>query len=174
MAMTFIASQTLASANGSVIFSNIPQTFTHLQIRIKAKNTGTSGAFDYSWMIVNNSSSYAYHRIWGDGSNVSSGNGTSAGVAYYAEFPTSSSGYANMFGTCIVDILDYTSTSKNKTIKSMFGHDQNGAGRVGMYSGVSLSTSAINSIQFNGNTYAFAAGSRFDLYGISSSSTTGA
>lgn len=174
MAMFPIASATLLSAGGTVIFDNIPQNYTHLQVRITAKNVATSGAFDYSWMILNGASSYGYHRLFTDGSSASSAGDSNAGVAYYAEFPTSASGYSNMFGSCIVDILDYTNTSKNKTIKSVYGHDQNGLGRTGIYSGFGISTTAVTYVQFNANSYNFAAGSRFDLYGISSSSATGA
>lgn len=174
MSMFPIASATLTTAGGTIIFDNIPQTYTHLQVRITAKNVGTSGAFDYSWMMMNGASTYAYHRLFTDGASASSGSGSGASAAYYAEFPTSASGYANMFGIAIVDILDYTSATKNKTIKCLYGHDQNGAGRTGLYSGVGISTAAVTYLQFNANSYNFAAGSRFDLYGITSSTVTGA
>jgi hypothetical protein len=174
MTMFPIASVTLGTAGGTVIFDNIPQNYTHLQVRITAKNVGTSGTFDYSWMMINGASTYAYHRLFGDGSSASSGGGSGSGSIYYAEFPTSTSGYANMFGTAIVDILDYTNTSKNKTIKCLYGHDQNGVGRTGLYSGFGISTAAVTYVQFNANSYNFAAGSRFDIYGITTSSVTGA
>lgn len=167
MSMYPIASQTLASPTGSIYFTGIPQTFTHLQFRIFGKNVGTSGAFDYTWMQFNGDggSNYAYHRLFGDGSSAQSGNGTSSTALYWSEFPTTT-GYTNMFGSAILDILDYTNTNKYKTIKNIYGMDQNGVGRTGMYSGLWQSTAAITSVQFNANSYNYAVGSTFQLYGI--------
>jgi hypothetical protein len=66
-----------------------------------------------------------------------------------------------------------TNTSKNKVSRSLGGFDTNGAGRVVLYSGLYLSTVAINQIQIatDGN---LVAGTRCDLYGITTSQVTGA
>jgi hypothetical protein len=73
----------------------------------------------------------------------------------------------------ITDILDYTNTNKNKTIKSISGYDKNGGGAVMISSGAWYNTSAVTQI----NCYESANSaqySRIDLYGISISSATGA
>ena len=165
--MTALATVTLGSPTGSIYFTSIPQNYNHLQVRIFGKNTGTSGSFDFSWMIFNSDSgaNYAYHRIYGDGSSAQSSAGSNSSAIYYGEYPTTT-GYSNIFGAGIIDILDYSNTSKNKTIRNLFGHDENGSGRVGMYSGFWNSTAAITAIQFNGNSYNFQTGSTFVLYGV--------
>jgi hypothetical protein len=67
----------------------------------------------------------------------------------------------------VIDILDYANTSKYKTTRTLAGNDQNGAGLVGLYSGLYMSTSAISSIEFTINGSGnFATGSNFALYGI--------
>ena len=77
---------------------------------------------------------------------------------------------ANVYGAAVIDILDYTNTSKYTTVKSLNGCDNNaGTTDSQMYfaSGNWRSTSAINTIKMY--TYAgqtFATGCTFKLYGI--------
>ena len=73
-----------------------------------------------------------------------------------------------------MDILDYTNTNKNKTIRAIAGFDANGSGTAGLWSSVYLDTSAITSIAVGTANSNFAAGSRLDLYGITTSQVTGA
>ena len=81
---------------------------------------------------------------------------------------------ANVFGTQIIDILDYANTNKNKTIRSISGIDNNGSGDVSLTSNLWMNTAAITSFEIGGFGVNLAAGSRIDLYGITSSSVTGA
>jgi hypothetical protein len=75
----------------------------------------------------------------------------------------------------IIDILDYTNTNKNKTMRSISGFDRNGGGTVGIWSVLySTNTNAITSLILSGGGSYIANGSRFDLYGITSSQETGA
>jgi hypothetical protein len=75
-----------------------------------------------------------------------------------------------MFGGGVVDILDYASTSKNKTIRTLSGADINGAGGdLRLSSGLWFATpAAITSITLyaNGGSSDFAQYSSFALYGI--------
>jgi hypothetical protein len=78
---------------------------------------------------------------------------------------------ANIFGAGIIDIFDYSSTTKNKTIRAFTGTDFNTASttaEVGLFSSVWLNSgSGVSTIRFyfptGGN---FATGSTFALYGI--------
>jgi hypothetical protein len=162
-----LATVTVGTPTGSLYFTSIPQNYSHLQLRMFGKNTGTSGSFDFSWMIFNSDSgaNYTYHRLFGDGSTAQVGSGTGSTAIYYGEYPTTT-GYANIFGAGVMDILDYSNTSKNKTVRNLFGHDENGSGRVGMYSGFWNNTAAITSIQLNGNSYNFQTGMTVVLYGV--------
>jgi hypothetical protein len=73
----------------------------------------------------------------------------------------------NVFGAGVTDILDYTNTSKNTTVRALGGADANGSGSIDLTSAAWLNTNAVTSITLttnNGST--FTAGSSFALYGI--------
>lgn len=152
---------TLASASASVDFTNIPQTYTHLQLRgmITLSALGSGDAFfRYNGDTANN---YSRHALYG--------NGTSA--VGYSEAPTSiqPANYAN--GTAqpscfVIDILDYKNTNKFKTMRGLCGNDLNGSGIVMLNSGAWRSTSAITSINIYQNVGSFGTNSSFALYGI--------
>jgi hypothetical protein len=66
-----------------------------------------------------------------------------------------------------MDILDYTSANKNKTVRMLSGVDNNGTGSILFTSILWMnSTDAISSIRFTVNTGNFAEFSKFALYGI--------
>ena len=66
----------------------------------------------------------------------------------------------------IIDLIDYTSTSKNKVVKSRYGISRNIAGNneVGIMTGLWRNTSAVNSITIFGNVN-YTAGTTIALYG---------
>jgi hypothetical protein len=66
----------------------------------------------------------------------------------------------------LIDILDYASTTKNKTLRGFTGADLNGSGNSNIVSGLWINTAAITSIQIIAEATAFKAGSTFALYGI--------
>jgi hypothetical protein len=69
-------------------------------------------------------------------------------------------------GAFIIDIQDYSSTSKNKTVRTFSGVDFNGSGSVNLYSSLWMSTSAISSLTLTSNTGEFSTNTTFALYGI--------
>lgn len=167
MSMFPIASSVVGSSGAtSIIFNNIPQTFTHLQIRgFASTNSGSTAA-----LLQFNSDSaanYAYHFLIGDGSSPTSGGVTSSTSIVFNAQTTSA-----FFASEIIDILDYTNTNKNKTVKVVNGYDNNTSGFIHFRSGLWTSTSAITTISISSTT--FQQFTRFDLYGISTSNTTGA
>jgi hypothetical protein len=172
--MIWIAGQTLGSATAAVDFNSIPQTFTHLQIRFFIRSQSSSNDFSIgangSFSIANSSS----HSLVGNGSSASSGSWVSQSFIS----PTNSGVGTGVFpsgsvGSGIIDLLDYTNTNKTKVVRMLWGSDQNGAGFVSLFSGSLNTTSAITAFNlFNG--FNWASGSRFDLYGITTSSATGA
>jgi hypothetical protein len=173
MSMFPIASITVGTGGvTSFDFQNIPQTFTHLQLRIFGRST-LSAAVDNLSMYFNNDTgnNYATHFMSGDGSTQTSGAFISNPRFYIPSlWPAATS---NQFADTIIDILDYTNTNKNKTVRTITGFDANGSGRASLVSGLWLSTAAIT--RFSGETSAsIAEFSRIDLYGISTSNVTGA
>jgi hypothetical protein len=114
---------------------------------------------------------YGGHALAGDGSAAFSSNYLGYDAWEIGAIPAAST-TANVFGSHIVDILDYANTNKFKTIRSILGYDANGSGVVSLRSGLWRNTAAITAISI---TYPpFAAGSRIDLYGITTSQATGA
>lgn len=166
-AMDALASATLSTTASSVTFAGIPQGYKHLQIRSTARDNSAAGTVTYMKVNFNNDSgsNYAYHRLFGDGSGVTTDSGSSIAQTY-ANFALANSSTTQIMGASIIDILDYTSTSKHKTIRTFAGADQNGSGRVGISSGLWMSTSAITSIVLVADTGTFGANSSFALYGV--------
>ena len=181
MSMFPIASQTSTGTSGDFVFSSIPQTFTHLQLRIVHRSTSSNtGAFMFLYfngIYTSPYTQYSWHRLYGDGSSaVSTGSANAARIEFnYPYGQPISTDTAGIFGVTIIDILDYTNTNKNKTVKILSGADKNGSGAVHFTSGMLQSTTAaINQIDIQDAYGNFAAGSRFDLYGIFTSGVTGA
>jgi hypothetical protein len=178
MAMTFIASQTISSNGSNPVFSSIPQNFTHLQVRVFGRGMAnfSDGLSLYLQFNDNTTSTnYQNHGLFGNGSSVSSTNNLNVGTIAAQQIFPDSSATANYFGFAICDILDYTSTVKNKVVKVVGGYDKNGGGRAMIYSGVWMPSTpaAINKILVSTDN-GFLSGSRIDLYGIYSANATGA
>jgi hypothetical protein len=170
--MLFIASSgVLGSAAATITFSSIPQTFTHLQARIWGRGTYNNAGSGLSVTCSFTGYSALYrHRLAGNGSSaVSQGYASSYGSIGSVPDVTIN---ASVFGANIFDFLDYTSTTKNKTLRYTGGFDTNGSGEVVLGSSLA-SGGAISNLEFatDGN---FAAGTRIDLYGFTTSSVTGA
>lgn len=167
-----IATLTAAGGETSLTFSSIPSTYKHLQLRILAKDT-TNNTDDAGYSLRFNGISttvYDFHRIKADGTNVSA-NGTvnQSSMSFTYGAVASGAAAASMFGVGIIDIHDYTDTSKNKTVRALVGSNINSAGTttgIALDSGLWRSTAAISSITFLPDLTAFAAGSVFSLYGI--------
>jgi len=165
--------ESIATATGSgattITFSSIPQTYKHLQVRYMARaNTGAGilGAVELTFNGVTGTS-YASHRLWG---NSSTANVAAASSQASIQNVTIAGGgiLANTYGVGIIDIQDYSATTRNKTVRTLIGLDQNTgstSSQILMLSGLFNSTSAITSM-----TFTLAAGfdstTVYSLYGI--------
>jgi hypothetical protein len=162
-----IATQLLGTTASSVTFSNIPNTYKHLQIRcILRESLGTTIGGMYIQVNGDTGSNYAWHRVWGDGASASAG-ASSSTTAQLSGIIATTSGTASVFSSAIIDILDYANTNKYKTIRSLTGLDYNGSGYVGLHSGLWMNTAAVTSITINpDSSQNWQQYSRFSLYGI--------
>lgn len=157
-AMFPIAMANVGSATAPYIeFTNIPQTYKHLQIR--AIHTLSGGANNLYMNLNTSTSSTYYHYLFGDGSSATAGSTT--GNIYTIQWGNA----ATTMNVSVVDILDYTS-SKNKVIRTLGGVDYNGSGGVYLGSNLYSTSSAISSIRIGANTYNLGQYSQFALYGI--------
>jgi hypothetical protein len=157
-----------AGGSSTITFSSIPSTYKHLQIRCMARTdrASTGDAVRLQFNNVTTTSEYRSHFLFGDGSSVGSGgDGNTAGVTLYQL--TGASATASIFGTMVIDILDYANINKHKTCRSLGGQERNGAGEVDFCSGVWMNTAAINEIDIVPNSGTnFVQYSSFALYGI--------
>ena len=161
-----IATVTVGSGgSASISFTSIPSTYTHLQIRA----IGRSSTGEANITIAYNSdtgANYASHDLYGDGSSAAAAGGgsrTPSNTPIIA-VPISTDA-SNIFGVGVVDILDYASTSKYKTIRSLSGFDKNGAtGYILLRSQLWMNTNAISTITLSLNN--FVQYSQVALYGI--------
>ena len=166
-----IATTNITTNTASVTFSSIPATFTHLQLRVIGRTDRSGSAFDAFLIRVNNdttAANYTYHYLLGDGASASAGqeNGSYGGAVVY-RLPGADA-TSNIFGATITDILDYTSTNKNKTLRSIGATDLNGSGEIYFGSNLYLATpAAITSLVIVPRTGTnFVQYSQFALYGI--------
>lgn len=165
-----ISTQVLGTTADNITFTSIPQTFKHLQIRMTARfaNGSGSGARNLGIRLNGNASTvYSWHYMNGDGASVSSGGFASFNHVRFDQCLPSDDQPAGIYGPGIVDILDYASTSKHKTMKGLIGQPVAGY-KIGLKSGSYQDTSAVSSIILYDQEYAsgFKSGSRFSLYGI--------
>lgn len=168
-----IATTTLNSAQSTVTFSNIPATYTHLQLRLFAQDVrATYGITEIRLTINGDSSSiYSQHQLFGDGASATS-NATANATYIILCDGTIGTSTGGTFGVGITDILDYANTNKFKTIRHIGGVDINGTiagygGRAGFSSGVYRATTAVTSITLISHSLVnFSANSKFSLYGV--------
>jgi hypothetical protein len=155
-----------ASAVSNITFSSIPSTYKHLQIRASVKTDRSDTETTFTLRLNSDSgNNYSYHRLIGDGSSASSSGGGAGPFIYLYSGAAGNGG--NYFGLSAWDILDYTNTNKNTTVRYLGGHDTNGAGRVTLGSGAWYNTSAVSTIQINTDGgFNFTQYSSFALYGI--------
>jgi hypothetical protein len=155
----------------SVVFAGIPTGYKHLQIRALVQtNRGTYGIDDiFLRMNSDSGNNYAWHQLVGDGST-----GYSQGATSYSAMDVSGLGTTagGTFGAAVIDILDYASITKNKTMRALAGVDLNGTvagygGQVQLDSSLWMSTAAINSITITPRTGTLINQySQFALYGV--------
>jgi hypothetical protein len=161
-----LASITVPSGGlASITFSGIPAGYRHLQIRGVARTTRSAVAdglrFEFNG---DTSTSYYSHSLYGAGSSF----GSYASANKIESWVIGSNDAStNVFGAFVTDILDYSNSSKNTTIKTFTGIDNNGSGQVAYNSGVWLKLHPVSSIRlFSDSAANFMTYSQFSLYGV--------
>lgn len=157
-AQVLIGQITLTSAQATVSFTNLPQTYRDLRLVVTATNS--VGASNGIWMQLNGDAggnySYTYMRASGTATY-----GTSATGTTYSSIGWLSNSNPTPVQT---SIMDYSMTNKHKTIIS---RSDEVAGYLFAWVNRWASTSAVTSISlFNESSGNFAIGSTFALYGV--------
>jgi hypothetical protein len=98
--------------------------------------------------------------LFGNGATVSAG-----GFSGETEIQNMVRAQSTNPGVSIIDINDYSSTTKNPVVRVFRGEDANGSGNVYLVSGMLVSVGAVSSITFTTSSN-FSANTTFALYGI--------
>jgi hypothetical protein len=164
-----IATLTGTGSSGTIIFSSIPQTYKHLQIRTTMRCTNAN--------IRNNifinyngdgSSIYSRHFLLGRiGNDWMSSNVINTSTYQIANSVPGTSAPSDIHSAMVIDIADYSATTKNKTTRTMatlvYPSSQ---AQVELSSCVYRTNSATSTIQIIVENASFTTSSNFVLYGI--------
>jgi hypothetical protein len=169
-----ISSATLTSSASQISITSIPQTFTDLLLKISLANTG--GNIDTAYNIRQNNDSsgvYGTKGIWinvGTNSWLMFNTTTSSNFLNFNQTPTTATAGTDYLSGNEYYIHGYTDTAIYKPI-DMRGSQARGTANdtlVGFSGNMAQTSSAITSLQIiatGGENWA--AGSNFQLYGIS-------
>lgn len=169
-AMELITTQVLTGSAANITLDSLntwASTYKHLQIRYTEyyNQAGFS-----TWVRFNGDAgaNYSFGALAAGGNTpLTATGGTSNNFAFVNHPITGHSSDTNVRTVGVIDILDFASTSKNKTIRSLYGQAGAGAWLVGLHSAQWMSTAAISSMTFGVNgSPQFAAGTRYSVYGI--------
>jgi hypothetical protein len=154
-------------SSGSIVFSGIPSTYTHLQIRGIGRTNFAAANIQLSMRFNGDTGgTYSTHNMY----NTGSGTGVAGQVlsTTYVEGGQMAGGNltTNVMGLTIIDILDYKNTNKYKTTRAISGNNNNGGGIFIYSSGTWQSNVAINSITLNAGAGNWTTTTQFALYGI--------
>jgi len=172
-AYDLLETQVLSSSASSVTFTGLGSysDYKHLQLRIAAQQNFTGFPRQSTRFRINNDTgtNYAYHDLSGDGGSVSSSALANASYIQLPNQPGSQDG--NIYGAMVVDILDFSSTTKNTTVRALGGgYFAGNQRRIQLASGLHISTSAVTSFTHfvgdPGDNISWTADSRWSIYGI--------
>lgn len=154
----------------AISFTSIPQTYTHLQIRAYGRVLEATNSSNILFTFNSDSgSNYSYEYLYNSSNTTVGGGATNpnAGYGLGFRFPGTSNTASHM-GHGYMNIPDYSSTTKNKSLSGFTGHDGNSGfpnGQTFYWASDWTGTAAISTITLS-NTTGFASGSVFTLYGI--------
>lgn len=162
-----IASATGTGSSGTITFSSIPSTYTSLQIRAIGRPTGAGTTATYIRLRLNSDTgaNYRTHYLLGDGASALAGTTSTTSMEMW-QLIRGGWGTSNDHSAMVIDIYDYASTTRNKTVRMFNGNEDNTNGFAAMNSGLWLSTSAITSIDIITSVGSWTTTSQFALYGI--------
>lgn len=154
-----IATFSSSGSTKEINFTDIPSSYQHLQLRATFNNP--TAARNVKMTLNTSVTSTYWHYLFGLGSGTpTAGNSTQNLITVQDGFSST-----NMYAM-ILDILDYTNTNKNKTVRTFLGYDNNGNGVIQLSSNLYSTTSAITAIRLAIDDYNWVNGSQFALYGI--------
>jgi hypothetical protein len=167
--MQAIATVTVgAGGAASIDFTNIPQTFTDLVVKLSGRSARSAQQADNLFITLNASGTgYTYRNL--------SGTGTAAGSANYASryvslALTAAGSTASTFSNIEIYIPNYASTTQNKSISTDAVSENNASNaQMDMNATLWANTAAITSLTLVPEVSTFVQHSTATLYGIKNS-----
>ena len=166
-----LETQTLASSAASVTFTGLDSysDYKHLQIRAIARDNRYN-PLSLSYFRLNGATTgYGLgHSMYVDGATAGAVYSAQIGASSYMEtFDnfTGATAVVGNYGVAVLDILDFSNTSKYTTTRLLGGNANGTTGQINIKSGLYMNTAAITSIAFTSTT-SFVSGSRWSLYGV--------
>jgi hypothetical protein len=170
MAFTYskLAEVTLASSASSIDFTNIPQNYNDLVIKLSSRTSDTTGN-DSSAIALqfngNATSSYQRRTLYGDGGAVGSTNASTTEMRI--GFTDTNGNTANTFGNCEIYIPNYAgSTQKSVSVDAVTEANVAQYIYAALVAGLWSNTAAITSIKLYAPSYNFLQHSSATLYGV--------
>ena len=172
-AFDLLTTTVVSTATSTVTFSSL-NTYTNyrnLEIRGIARSdfNNASGLLQDIRVRFNGDTgnNYVAHRLAGYGSSVNSQtDGANANHIRVGEAVAAGDTPSNIFSGSIISILEFSSTNKNKTIRTIAGTHNPNESAVVFQSGMWNNTAALTSIDLTSAFGNFVSGTRFSLYGI--------
>ena len=165
--MKLIESKTLGTAQASIEFTSIPDTFTDLIVLCSLRTTNTFGVGGVTWfdvlLSVNSNTSNLSNRILaGNGASASSGSGSGEFVLRVSDSATT----ANTFANSSLYFPNYAgATAKSISLDNVSETNATNA-RQEIAAGLWNDTTAISSLSFSPSSGNLAIGSTISLYGV--------
>lgn len=170
--MTKIGTVTVgAGTDSSITFSNIPQTYTDLIVKVSGHLTGTGfGAATVKLIFNSSTSGYSWRSVFTDSAGGSySQKGDSVAFIEAGILPASQlSPTLNVFGVLDMLISNYSSNN-SKAVSIDYAQESGSVDNYnGFVSGIWVNTAPITSLTITPNASNFSQYSTFTLYGVKS------
>lgn len=162
---------TTSSTVSSLTLAGIPAGYRSLQLRGIARTSAAGN--NYSMVVTCNGdttvANYYSHIMFGIGSGSGSAATYQTEAGMYVTNAVAGAGAGtNVYASFVIDLMDYDSVTKNKTLRSIQGQDRNGSGiiQVGGAAWYNNTTTPISSLTFTVAGGDFVANSSIALYGV--------
>jgi hypothetical protein len=159
----------LTTAQSSLTFSTIPNTYTDLKFVASIRSSTTASDYtDVGIQFNGTTSGYSYKTIYGNGSSAGSFGGSSQDKIYDI-WANTGLNTSNTFTSVDIYIPNYTSGNQKSLSMDAVAENNASNGYQTMSAGLSNITAAITSISIIPAAGSWIAGSSFYLYGIKNS-----
>jgi hypothetical protein len=166
-----ITATTLTAPTASVVFSNIPNTYTDLLIKMSTRSARGGVTNDNIRITLNLSNNYSQTNLTADYNTPSSTRSSGNALWTIVAGQTAGASSANIFSNNELYLANYaTSIAKTGSFASTVTDSNPLYLRLGVNALLNTNTGAITSITLEPNaTFNFATNSSFFLYGIKNS-----